>query len=196
MPQTRDTSISNVYVLHSYNGDTEQGLLPGIETIFAELELPVFFPHFPIRDEATFESWDAVLSAEANTGRFGENTIVITHSLSTLFLPRYLSEHNIRIGGHISCAGFLDDPVIDDSLPVSEHRRRFRIGFKNMQRFPELCPHRHCLYGAFDQHNPEQKMSAYADAMSAQKHLLPNTILDTWARTRKISLRHLQYSSK
>lgn len=55
--------MKNVFIIHSYNGDTEYSFAPSVEKLCKENNIAYYFPKFPIRSEATYESWENILKS-------------------------------------------------------------------------------------------------------------------------------------
>ena len=92
--------MKNVIIIHSYNGDTEKSFAPSIKEVCRENDIDYYFPNFPIRSEATYESWEEVLDEYRDKGILNSDSIVISHSLGTQFIIKYLAKHNINIDNH------------------------------------------------------------------------------------------------
>ena len=75
--------MKNVFIIHSYNGDTEYSFAPSIEKLCTENNIDYYFPKFPIRSEATYESWENILNDYKIKKILNEKSIIICHSLGT-----------------------------------------------------------------------------------------------------------------
>ena len=49
--------MKNLFIIHSYNGDTEYSFAPSVEKLCKENNIDYYFPKFPIRSVATYECW-------------------------------------------------------------------------------------------------------------------------------------------
>ena len=100
--------MKNVIIIHSYNGDTKDSFAPSIENICKENNIDYYFPKFPIRSEATYESWEKVMDEYRDNNIINSDSIIISHSLGTQFIIKYLARNNIYIDKYISVAGFVN----------------------------------------------------------------------------------------
>lgn len=161
--------MKNVIIIHSYNGDTEYSFAPSIERLCEENDINYFFPKFPIRSEATYESWEKILNDYKEKNILNENSIIISHSLGTHFIPKYLARNNIKINTYISVAGFVNykggedlENIIKKFLPTQEEFVKCRTLINNI----------YSIYSDNDEVNPLKNLEDYADRLSATKILI------------------------
>lgn len=100
--------MKNVFIIHSYNGDTEYSFAPILLLLCKDNNIDYYFPKFPIRNEATYEEWKKILNYYKEENILNEHSIIIAHSLVTNFIPKYLSSNNFKIDVFISVAGFVN----------------------------------------------------------------------------------------
>lgn len=50
--------MKNVFIIHSYSGDTEYSFAPSVMKLCKDNNIDYYFPKFPIRNEATYEEWE------------------------------------------------------------------------------------------------------------------------------------------
>lgn len=159
--------MKNVFVIHSYNGDTELSFAPSIEKICKKNNIKYFFPHFPLRQSATYEGWEEELNKYRN--HINENTIIIAHSLGTHFVPKYLAKNNIKINAYISVAGFLNykgredlERIVSLFIPTEEEFFKCRGLVNKIYSF----------YSDNDELNSISNLESYANILGGQKMLI------------------------
>lgn len=159
----------NVFVIHSYNGDTQYSFAPSIEKLCKENNIDYYFPKFPIRNEATYESWENILDKYKEKGILNNNSIVISHSLGTQFIPKYLARNNVQINTYISVAGFVNykgredlESIIEKFLPTDDEFNKCKTLVDNI----------HSIYSDNDEINVIKNLEDYADKLSANKILI------------------------
>lgn len=163
--------MKNVFIIHSYNGDTEYSFAPSIKILCEKNNINYYFPKFPIIQEATYESWENVLN-EYRTKRFlNENSIVISHSLGTLFIPKYLARNNIKIDTYVSVAGFLNYKGRED---LENIMKRFFPSQEEFEKCQTLVNNIYSIYSDNDEMNPIKNLEDYADSLIAKKILIKN----------------------
>lgn len=95
---------SNIFVLHSLNGDTLKTWGIDIKENFGAKEIDVFLPEFPIRAESTYAEFKKRLSAYLENGKLNENSIVICHSIGNPYFIRFCYENNYIPKNYIAVA--------------------------------------------------------------------------------------------
>ena len=161
--------VKNVFVIHSYNGDTAESFAPSIETLCQNNNIKYYFPSFPIKSDASYEGWELVLNDYRDKGLLTEESIVIAHSLGTQFIPKYLAKNNIRINTYISVAGFIGytgrpdlEKIAKDFAPTKEECAKCKALINNI----------YSIYSDNDEMNSLQKLELYADYLSAKKIII------------------------
>lgn len=159
--------MKNVFVIHSYNGDTIESLAPGIEQVCSENNIPYYFPMFPIRENATYESWEQVLNEYKAI--LNKDSIVIAHSLGTLFFPKYVAKNNIEINTYVSVAGFLCYTGREDLERII---KKFVPSETEMETSTRLINNIYSIYSDNDEMNSIQNLEQYANKLKANKILI------------------------
>ena len=158
--------MKNVFIIHSYNGDTEYSFAPSIENLCKENNIDYYFPKFPIREDATYESWEKIMDKYKEQGILNSDSIVISHSLGTQFIPKYLSKNNVKINTYISVAGFIKYDGREDLERILE---RFKPTMEEYNKCKLLIDNIYSIYSDNDELNSIDKLEKYADALSATK---------------------------
>lgn len=159
--------MKNVFLIHSVNGNTIDSFAPSVEKFCKENNLDYYYPKFPIRAEASPESWGKILNEYVENGTLNQESMVITHSIGTKFIPKFLVMNNLRIDTFVSVAGFVDYVGRTDYLKdVSEI---FRISDEEFDIAQSLIKKRYALYSDNDNNSPIEKCEKYADKLNANK---------------------------
>lgn len=95
---------SNIFVLHSLNGDTLRTWGLDVKETFGAKEIDVYLPEFPIRAESTYEEFQKRLSVYLENGKLNENSIVICHSIGNPYFIRFCYEHKFVPKNYIAVA--------------------------------------------------------------------------------------------
>lgn len=160
--------MKNVVLIHSYNADTLQGFAISVEKICKENNIKYIAPQFPIRQDASYDSWENVMN-QYNV--FDEDTIVIAHSLGTQFILKYLAQKNIQIKKYISVAGFVNYTGRKD---LEETLHKFKVNENEFEMCKTLIKNRISIYSDNDALNSVQNLEGYANKLNAKKVLLKN----------------------
>ncbi len=162
----RMITMKKIIIIHSYNGDTIDSFAGDIEERCRQNGLGYRYLQFPVRREASYESWKKVMDQE----EIDVNTILIAHSLGTRFVPKYLAEKNQEIAAYISVAGYLHYEGRSD---LEEINREFEPDAADFEKCRRLIRRRICLFSDNDRMNPPEKLKAYADALAGEKLMIP-----------------------
>ena len=165
----RRLKAKNVFIIHSYNGNTEHSFAPGIEKLCEDSNIDCYFPRFPIGSNANYDKWEQILNEYIKKGTLNEESIVIAHSLGAHFIPKYLVKNNIRINTYISVAGFVDynyngnlKNIVDMFQPTSSE----------LEKCKNLVENRYSIYSDNDNISSVDKLENYANMLSAHKIII------------------------
>lgn len=100
----KNLNVSNIFVLHSLNGDTLKMWGQDVKSTFGEKEIDVYMPEFPIRSESKYEKFKEILSFYLNNGQLNNETIVIAHSIGNPYFIRFCEEFNFVPKAYIAVA--------------------------------------------------------------------------------------------
>lgn len=161
--------MKNVFIIHSYNGDTEYSFAPSVEKLCKKNSINYYFPKFPIRNDATYENWENILNYYKENKILNSDSIIIAHSLGTQFIIKYLTKNNVKIDTYISVAGFVDYEGREDLENVLN---RFKPSNEEYEKFKKLVNSIYSIYSDNDEMNSLDKLENYADKLSANKILI------------------------
>ncbi len=83
---------TNIFVLHSLNGDTINIWGQDIKEYFNKQNIEVFLPKFPIRADSSYEKFKNILKVYFENSELNENSIVICHSIGNAYFIRFCKE--------------------------------------------------------------------------------------------------------
>lgn len=160
--------MKNIFLIHSLNGNTIDSFAGSVENFCKENNIAYYYPVFPIRAEASPESWGKILDEYREKGLLNKDSLVITHSIGTKFIPKYLVKHNLSIDTFVSVAGFVDysgtrTDYIVDVMKV------FKISDEEFSKCHELIKNRFSIYSDNDKNSPVEKCIKYAEKLDARK---------------------------
>lgn len=171
----------NIVFVHSFNSDTNVNR-PWLWEVCDKFNIPRIMPEFqPIRSNANYDDWEKIADVYhrgLSIDHFGENTMVVGHSLGNLFLIKYIAKNNIRLESSVFLAGFLSTipnrPDIDDVV------KKFMPTKEEIEKFKKLVPRRFAIYDLNDpllnpidfRTNKSSMMEEFADILEAQKYVV------------------------
>ena len=183
----KKTNISNIFVLHSLNGDTLKMWGQDIKETFGQKEIDVIMPEFPIRADSRYEKFDEILSFYLENKQLNENTIVVAHSIGNAYFIRFCKEHNYQPKAYIAVApgGVYEYPSdrndykveVDKQSYVKEDAFNYVKGMKSIK---------YCLYSDQDDNNPEKFTRFINDTNSEGIYLKYYNHFDGYHRIYKV----------
>lgn len=85
---------SNIFILHSLNGDTLEIWWKDVKEHFDLKGIETFMPQFPIRAESSFIKFNEILTKYLENGTLNENSIIICHSIGNPYFIKFCKFHN------------------------------------------------------------------------------------------------------
>lgn len=163
--------MKNIFLIHSLNGNTIDSFAGSVEKFCKENNIDYYYPIFPIRADASPESWGRVLDEYKERGLLNSDSMVITHSIGTKFIPKYLVKNNISINTFVSVAGFVDYSGTRTDYIV-DVMKIFKISDEEFNKCKELIKNRFSIYSDNDSNSPLEKCVKYAEKLGAEKVLV------------------------
>lgn len=180
-------NISNIFVLHSLNGDTLKMWGQDIKEKFAEKEIDVRMPEFPIRAESKYERFKEILEFYIHTGELNNHSIVVAHSIGNAYFIRFCKELNYQPKAYIAVApgAIYEYPVArnDDTVVVKKQAYLKQDSFDYMKN---ISSKKYCLYSDEDDNNIEKFTRFLKDTNSEGMYLKNYNHFDGYHRIYRI----------
>ena len=135
---------------------------------------------FPLGDQLIYSVWEKTLELAINNNdvKLDQDTIVVAHSLGTMFLPKFITRHNIKLKGFIAIAGGYypgyKGPT-DDFMPTAEEMKYAKNNIKE----------KHFVYSDNDRYFIKETQQNYITSIDAIPHFIPGK--GHFGRTEKIT---------
>lgn len=162
--------MKNIILIHSLNGNTIDSFANSVKNFCKQNNLDYYYPIFPIRAEASPESWGKIFDEYRMKGILNQESMIITHSIGTKFIPKYLAKHNLKIDTFVSVAGFVD--YIGRTDYLKDVNEMFKITDEEFTKCCNLIKNRYAIYSDNDHNSPIEKCEKYADKLNAVKILV------------------------
>ena len=162
---------NNLFAIHGYNGVTPI-IKEYIEPESRKLGIEPYIPVFPKELEASYNKWEQILDTYNEKGLINEDTIIIAHSLGTLFVPKYLVKKDIHIKLYISMAGFLRGNT--EREDIKQVAADFLPTEAEIDEAIGLMQNRFAIYSDNDHLFTKEILEEYADRFNAVKRFIPN----------------------
>lgn len=160
--------MNNYFILHGTGGSPEENWFPWLKNEIEKQGKKCTVPQFPVGDKQSYESWSNELDKYLDKGEINENTIFITHSISPIFIIKYILDHKIQVFGLVSVSGFnnyyfkgklKDYNKLTDSFFVSDDTGKVN----------KYCRFVYCIYSDDDPYIKRRALEAFAIELSAEK---------------------------
>lgn len=140
-------NISNIFILHSLNGDTLKMWGQDVKTTFGEKEIDVYMPEFPIREESKYEKFKEILSFYLKNRQLNSKTIVIAHSIANPYFIRFCEELNFIPKAYIAVApGPIYETSIDRNDYIVDVTKQAYPKKKSLDFIKKNFKNKYCLY--------------------------------------------------
>lgn len=161
-------NVSNIFVLHSLNGDTLKMWGQDIKEKFGEKEIDVIMPEFPIRSESRYEKFKEILEFYINNGKLNNNSIVVAHSIGNAYFIRFCKELNYVPKVYIAVApGAIYEYQSTRNDYIVEVKKQSYLKKDSLDYMKGILSKKYCLYSDEDDNNIE-KFTRFLDDTNAE----------------------------
>ena len=84
------------FLIHGSYGNPYKNFLPYLHKSITKKGYYVIVPQFPIYSLQTYDNWSDILEQYLNLGLLSETSTIITHSLGSIFIVKFLKEHKLK----------------------------------------------------------------------------------------------------
>ena len=183
----KKTNTSNIFVLHSLNGDTLRMWGQDVKETFGQKEIDVIMPEFPIRADSKYEKFDEILSFYLENKQLNEKSIVIAHSIGNAYFIRFCKEHNYQPNAYIAVApGLVYNYPLTRTDYFVEVAKSAYVKDDMLSFIKNMKSNKYCLYSDEDDKNIEKFTRFVNDTDSIGMYLEGYNHFDGYHRTYKI----------
>lgn len=187
METAKKENISNIFVLHSLNGDTLEMWGKDIKTIFGEKEIDVYMPEFPIRKESSYEKFKETLEFYIKNGQLNSNSIIVAHSIGNAYFIRFCKELNFIPKAYIAVApGAVYEYPTTRNDYIVEVKKQAYLKREALDYAKNNLKNKYCLYSDEDDKNIEKFTRFIDDTKSKGIYLKYYNHFDGYHRIYKI----------
>lgn len=156
--------MKNYFIIHGSSGSSQENWFPWLEETLKRGGEQVFNLDFPIGvNRQTYQNWEMVLNS---VKRFiNEESIFFCHSISCVFLVKYLTRNNLKIGKAIFVSGFnhylgLGEDFDDVNCTMFTNK---------LGEIESLAKERICIYSKNDPYVRLEKLEEFAKETKAKE---------------------------
>lgn len=179
-------NLSNIFVLHSLNGDTLNMWGKDIKERFGEKEIDVIMPGFPIRLESRYEKFKEILEFYINHDKLNRNSIVVAHSISNAYFIRFCKELNYTPKAYIAIAPDVYDYPSTRNDYMVEIKKQANLKKDSLDYMKNISSQKYCLYSDEDDNNIEKFTRFLDDTNSKGMYLKYYNHFDGYHRIYRI----------
>jgi len=148
---------TNIFILHSLNGDTVKMWGQDVKTIFEEKNIEVVMPEFPIRAESKYEKFKNILKKYYENGTLNSNSIVVAHSIGNAYFVRFCEEKKYIPKSYIAVApGAVYEYPSTRTDYIVEVKKQAYLKKEALDYMKSLNCDKYCLYSDEDDRNEEK----------------------------------------
>ena len=165
-------NISNIFILHSLNGDTLRMWGVDLKEVFEQKEIDVIMPEFPIRAESKYEKFRDILEYYYENGKLNNNSIVIAHSISNAYFIRFCEKKNFVPKSYIAVApGAVYDYPTTRTDYIVEVKKQAVVKKEALEYVKDMNCDKYCLYSDEDDNNKEKFTRFINDTNAKEMYL-------------------------
>lgn len=150
-------NVSNIFVLHSLNGDTLEMWGSDIKSFFGEKEIDVYMPEFPIRADSRYEKFKEILEFYISNGQLNNNSIIVAHSIGNAYFVRFCKELKFVPKAYVAVApgAVYEYPSRRNDYTV-EVKKQAYLSRDSFDFVKNNLTNKYCLYSDEDDNNMEK----------------------------------------
>ena len=162
----KKSNLSNIFVLHSLNGDTLKMWGQDVKEVFGAKDIDVFLPEFPIRADSKYEKFDEILSFYLDNKQLNDNSIVVAHSIGNPYFIRFCKEHNYCPKAYIAVApGAIYEYPSNRNDYIVEVKKQSYLKEDSLEYVKNMNCIKYCLYS--DEDNNNEKFDRFINDTNA-----------------------------
>ena len=162
--------MDNYIIIHGSYGNPYKNWIPYLKKKLSIRKLNCIIPSFPTPHNQNYNSWETVLLAYFKVGYITENTTIITHSLGSIFVVKFLIENKIKVKRIITVAGFNKIKYDEDNSLYDS----FYMEDNELNKIVDLCEDIYCFYSDNDPYVNIDKAMQFAKLINGKGILIKN----------------------
>ncbi len=148
---------SNIFVLHSLNGDTINIWGQDIKESFNKQGIEVVLPKFPIRADSSYDKFKEILKKYLDNKTLNKNSIVIGHSIGNAYFIRFCKEMNYIPKTYVAVApGAVYNIASNRNDYIVKVKEQAYCKQEQLNFVKENIEIKYCLYS--DEDEPKEEM--------------------------------------
>lgn len=158
----------NCILLHGMSSYLEDGFGHGVIERAKKLGLNIIIPHFPLKEKITIENWE---ETALQYKKYFANSIIICHSLSTMFILKFLHKYQLTCLGLITVAGGYIKKVV---VPSFLYLKTFIPTLEDFAYAKRFISDRYSFYSSEDKIFTQKQLKDYMNLLDSKAIFLEN----------------------
>ena len=179
--------ISNIFILHSLNGDTLQMWGKDVKEYFESKDINVIMPQFPIRAESRYEKFKEILEFYLDNGKLNSSSIIVAHSIGNAYFIRFCKEMSYMPKVYIAVApGAVYEYPSNRTDYIVEVKKQAYVSQDAMKYVSNMESDKYIFYSDEDDNNKEKFTRFIEDTNSKGIYLKDYNHFDGYHNIQKI----------
>ena len=153
----------NCILMHGMSSHLEQTFGEKVALRAKNAGFDVCFPHFPLKKDITLDGWYKV--AEKYINLIDKDSVIICHSLSTLFILKFLRKYKLDCHTLIAVAGGYDSEINDEKFL---YLKDFMPSMLDFEYVKQHTGQRYAIYSNDDHIFSQKQLHNYIEMLQAQ----------------------------
>lgn len=163
--------MENYFILHGSFSNPYSNWFNWLYDFLENENKSVYVPNFPIGTEyQNYENWSKLLKYYFDIGLITENTTIIAHSISPVFVSKFLVLNKIKVKKLIFVCGFNNYYGINDDYDTVNGS----MYFENLQDVKKYANEIICFYSDNDPYVKYDTEKEFADMIATNQVFIPN----------------------
>lgn len=162
----------NYIIVHGSFGNPNENWFPWLCDYITSNIGKCLVPQFPINEKQNYNNWKIVFDELKNNGLITPNTTIITHSIASIFVVKWVVETKTEIEKLISVSGFNNHRLIKKFDDVNESF--FVEDYLTIESFKQYCKNRICFISNNDPYIPLNKLTEFSTLIAAETIMVEN----------------------
>lgn len=158
----------NCIILHGMSSYLEDSFGINLSNRIKNMGFNILLPHFPLNEKITLEKWENIAKEYSS---FFNNSLVICHSLSTLFILKFLRKYNLSCKALITIAGGYSNEIENEKYI---YLKDFIPTIQDFSYAKNNIMHRFSLYSNNDHIFSQKQLLDYISLLDSKPIFLEN----------------------
>lgn len=159
----------NYFIIHGSFGSPFSNWIPYLRKEIEERKLEVYTPDLPTGiGYQTYENWSKIIKVYVESGLIHENTTIFAHSITPVFVCKFLIENNIKVKKLVFVCGFNHYLGINEEYDTVNKS----MYLDNLSDIKKYCKDIVCFYSDNDPYVRYEAEKEFADTITENQIMI------------------------